>query len=112
MKMREVGVEELALMKPEAYVINTGRGKLIDEAALVEALRNGGIAGAGLDVFEKEPLPHDSPLWDMDNVIITAHYSGLTPHYSDRLWTIFTDNLRRYLHGETLHNLVDKELEY
>ena len=107
-----VGAEEIALLKQEAYIINTGRGKLIDEKALIDALENGGIAGAGLDVFEEEPLPRESPLWDMDNVIITAHYAGLTPHYSDRLWKIFADNLRRYLEGEPLHNLVDKDLEY
>lgn len=100
------------LMKPSAFIINIGRGATIDEAALIHALQNGQIAGAGLDVFETEPLPADSPLWQMDNVIITSHYSGNTPHYDQRAFEIFIDNLQRYITGAPLRNLVDKQLGY
>ena len=99
-------------MKSSAYVINIGRGGTIDEEALIQALQTGAIAGAGLDVFSNEPLPADSPLWEMDNVIITAHYSGTTPHYNDRALEIFIDNLDRYLKGQPLRNVVDKRLGY
>ncbi len=99
-------------MKDSAYIINIGRGAIIQEKALIRALQEGWIAGAGLDVFEEEPLPEDSPLWDMDNVIITPHYAGLTPYYTDRVIEIFTENLRRYQAGEPLINLVDKRLGY
>ncbi len=104
-----IGERELGAMKPGAFLVNVGRGKLIDEAALIRALREGWIAGAGLDVFETEPLPTDSPLWDMANVIITAHYAGGSPRYYERAMPIFLDNLRRYRAGEALRNLVDKQ---
>ena len=107
-----IGERELRAMKPSAFIFNIGRGGTIDEDALIRALRAGWIAGAGLDVFEKEPLPADSPLWQMENVIITAHYSGATPHYSERALAIFLDNLRRYRAGEPLRNVVDRQLGY
>ena len=107
-----IGERELRLMKPTALIVNIGRGGTIDEAALIRALAEGWIAGAGLDVFEKEPLPTDSPLWGMENVIITAHYAGATPHYNERALAIFLDNLRRYKAGEPLRNVVDKTLGY
>jgi phosphoglycerate dehydrogenase-like enzyme len=107
-----IGAPELAAMKPTAYLINIGRGATVDEAALVAALRAGRIAGAGLDVFAEEPLPATSPLWDMENVILTAHYSGNTPAYNERAMAIFLDNLRRFVAGEPLHNLVDKHAGY
>jgi len=107
-----IGEPELRLMKPTAYIVNIGRGGTIDETALVQALQTNKIAGAGLDVFETEPLPKDSPLWSMDNVIITAHYSGLTPHYNERAMEIFLDNLERYRAGKPLRNVVDKRLGY
>jgi len=107
-----IGERELRLMKSTAHIVNIGRGGTIDEAALIRALREGWIAGAGLDVFEKEPLPADSPLWGMENVIITAHYAGATPHYNERALAIFLDNLRRYKAGEPLRNVVDKRLGY
>jgi phosphoglycerate dehydrogenase-like enzyme len=107
-----IGERELRLMKPTAFIVNIGRGGTIDEAALIRALAEGWIAGAGLDVFEKEPLPTDSPLWRMANVIITAHYAGATPHYNERALAIFLDNLRRYTAGEPLRNVVDKTLGY
>ena len=107
-----IGERELRLMKSTAHIVNIGRGGTIDEAALIRALREGWIAGAGLDVFEKEPLPPDSPLWGMENVIITAHYAGATPNYHERAFAIFLDNLRRYRSGEPLRNVVDKRLGY
>jgi phosphoglycerate dehydrogenase-like enzyme len=107
-----IGERELRAMKPSAHIFNIGRGGTIDEAALIRALRAGWIAGAGLDVFEKEPLPADSPLWQMENVLITAHYAGATPHYNERAMTLFLDNLRRYRAGEPLRNVVDKQLGY
>ncbi|RLC82527.1 MAG: D-2-hydroxyacid dehydrogenase [Chloroflexi bacterium] len=107
-----IGERELRAMKPTAYLVNIGRGGTVQERALIRALQEGWIAGAGLDVFETEPLPEDSPLWDMDNVIITAHYAGATPHYNERAMAIFLDNLRRYRAGEPLRNVVDKRLGY
>jgi phosphoglycerate dehydrogenase-like enzyme len=107
-----IGAPELAAMKPSAYLVNIGRGATVDEAALVAALRAGRLAGAGLDVFGEEPLPDTSPLWDMENVIITAHYSGNTPAYDGRAMAIFLDNLRRFQAGEPLRNLVDKHAGY
>lgn len=97
----------LKMMKPSAYLVNIGRGELIDQVALIEALQKGWIAGAGLDVFEVEPLPSDSPLWKMDNVILSPHVAGFTPEYDRRAIHLFTTNLRRYLEGQTLVNLVD-----
>jgi phosphoglycerate dehydrogenase-like enzyme len=107
-----IGEPELRAMKPTAILVNIGRGGTIQEGALVQALQEGWIAGAGLDVFETEPLPEDSPLWAMDNVIITAHYAGSTPQYMERALEIFLDNLRRYRAGERLRNVVDKRLGY
>ena len=99
-------------MKTTAYIVNIGRGGVIDEPALVRALQEGRLAGAGLDVFASEPLPPDSPLWAMENVIITGHYAGATPIYDERALAIFLDNLRRYRAGEPLRNVVDKTLGY
>jgi len=107
-----IGERELRAMKPTAHLVNVGRGGTIQERALVRALREGWIAGAGLDVFEEEPLPDDSPLWEMDNVIITAHYAGITPRYHERAWPLFLDNLRRYQGGQPLRNVVDKRRGY
>lgn len=99
-------------LKPSCYLINVGRGGIIDENALVKALKKGWIAGAGLDVFEQEPLPESSPLWEMENVIMTPHVSGFTPAYHERVTDLFAENLRRYLASEPLLNLVDREAEY
>jgi len=107
-----IGEPELRAMKSTSYIVNIGRGATIQETVLVRALQEGWIAGAGLDVFETEPLPPDSPLWDMDNVIMTAHYAGLTPHYEERAMAIFVDNLKRYRNREPLRNVVDKKLAY
>lgn len=107
-----LGRREIELVKPGAYIVNIGRGATIDEQAMIDALRSGRLGGAGLDVFETEPLPEDSPLWDMENVIVTPHYSGLTPRYNERVFEIFSDNLQRYLSGQALRNVVDKQLQY
>lgn len=107
-----IGEQELRAIKPTAYLVNIGRGGIIDERALIQALDEGWIAGAGLDVFEEEPLPEDSPLWNADNVIITAHYAGITPVYDERAMAIFLDNLKRYRAGKPLRNVVDKRLGY
>ena len=107
-----IGEGELRLMKRDAYLVNVARGGVVDEAALIRALRAGWIAGAGLDVFEHEPLSPDSPLWEMTNVIITGHYAGVTPAYDDRAFEVFLDNLRRYRAGQPLRNVVDKRLGY
>ena len=85
------------------------RGQIVQEDVMIRALQEGWISGAGLDVFAQEPLPTDSPLWDMRNVMITAHYAGATPRYADRVTGIFTENLRRYQAGEPLMNVIDKE---
>ncbi len=99
-------------MKPSAYLVNVGRGKLVDEGALIEALRKGRIGGAGLDVFEVEPLSAGSPLWKMENVIISPHVLGFSVHYDRRAIDLFVDNLRRYLDGRPLLNLVNKAHGY
>ncbi|PZD94695.1 D-2-hydroxyacid dehydrogenase [Paenibacillus sambharensis] len=94
------------LMKPTSYFINVGRGATVKTEALVSVLQSGGIAGAGLDVFEEEPLPAGHPLWKLDNIILTPHNAGATEHYKERVVALFLDNLRRYLAGEQLRNLV------
>jgi phosphoglycerate dehydrogenase-like enzyme len=107
-------VDEKALraMPSHAVIINIGRGGTIDQDALVTSLQEGWIGGAGLDVFDPEPLPEDSPLWDMPNVLITSHYAGMSPVYDERALAIFTDNLARYVAGRPMRNVVDKELGY
>ncbi len=107
-----IGERELRAMKESAIIINIGRGRTIQEQVLIRALREGWIAGAGLDVFAVEPLPPDSPLWDMENVIVTPHHSGSTPRYNERAMDIFLDNLSRYLAGQPLRNVVDKRQGY
>ncbi|MDO8639762.1 MAG: D-2-hydroxyacid dehydrogenase [bacterium] len=99
-------------MKKTAYFINIGRGKIVKEKDLIEVLKKGKIAGAGLDVFEEEPLSSTSELWDLKNVIITPHYSGWTPFYMDRVIEIFSANLKAYLNGEKMPNLIDKKKGY
>ncbi|TYS61323.1 D-2-hydroxyacid dehydrogenase [Sutcliffiella horikoshii] len=108
------GLEEFKRMKKTAFLINIGRGEVIVEHELVQALQEGVIAGAGLDVFTKEPLEEKSPLWDMDHVIITPHTSGSTEHYTKRVMEdIFIPNLKQYLKNEKpLKNLVDYKKGY
>jgi phosphoglycerate dehydrogenase-like enzyme len=102
----------LRAMKPTAVLVNVARGPVVDEAALIHALRERWIAGAALDVFEQEPLPDDSPLWKMDNVVLSPHVAGFTSHYDDRATTLFAENLRRYLASEPLLNQVERGREY
>jgi phosphoglycerate dehydrogenase-like enzyme len=107
-----IGAAELHQMKRTAVLINVGRGALVDEEALVAALREGIIRGAALDVFEREPLPPDSPLWDLENVLVTPHFSAGGDRYAERAAELVCDNLRRYLAGEPLRNVVDLERGY
>jgi phosphoglycerate dehydrogenase-like enzyme len=99
-------------MKPAAFLVNVGRGDIVSESDLVRALKKGWIRGAGLDVFSTEPLPSDSPLWKMDNVIISPHVSGFTRAYDERAVDLFVENLRRYLRGEPLLNVVNRDEGY
>ena len=101
-----IGAAELALLPAGAHIVNIGRGQLIDEPALIEALQSGHVGGAALDVFVVEPLPTESPLWDMPNVIVTPHSAGGTPLAAARAAEIFADNLGRFLRGEPLLNEV------
>lgn len=109
---RFIGAPELSAIKPGAYVVNIGRGEVLDEAALIEALRSGHLGGAGLDVFEHEPLPSESPLWEMENVILTPHMSGANRGYMDKACELFAENLRRFTANRTLLNVVDPRLGY
>lgn len=111
---RMIRAEQLGQMKRTAYLVNVGRGAIVDLADLTEALRAGVIAGAGLDVFEVEPLPADHPLWDLPNVVLTPHAASLCPNdkvEARRLQTI-VDNVRRFAAGEPLRNVVDKQMWY
>jgi phosphoglycerate dehydrogenase-like enzyme len=107
-----IGQAELQAMKPSAYLVNIARGPIVDEAALIEALRQGWLAGAGLDVFEQEPLPPGSPLWELENVLISPHVAGFSPRYDERAAALFAQNLARYVAGEPLLNLVNRERGY
>ena len=107
-----INSERFAVMKPEACLINVGRGAQVDEAALLEALTTGMIAAAALDVFEREPLPADSPLWTVENLLITPHTAGLTEKLWQRHYELFSDNLRRYLTQQPLRFVVDKQKGY
>lgn len=109
---RMIGARELAALPSHAVLINVARGGVIDEPALVETLREQRIRGAVLDVFEREPLPEDSPLWDLENVWLTPHVSGDIEQYPDRVFGIFEDNLRRFLDGQPLRNVVNLQLGY
>jgi len=95
-----IGASELSAMKPTAYFINIGRGETVDEDALIHALENGVIAGAGLDVFCEEPLPEEHPLWTTKNLIILPHIGGRSDIYVDQALPVFEENLRRFLKGE------------
>ncbi|HTT74682.1 MAG TPA: D-2-hydroxyacid dehydrogenase [Candidatus Binataceae bacterium] len=107
-----IGAREFAVMRPNAYLVNIGRGGVIDQNAMIEALKAHRIAGAGLDVFEREPLEPESGLWDLENVILTPHMSGAYKDYNTGACTLFADNLKRYCAGQPLYNLVDRSLGY
>jgi phosphoglycerate dehydrogenase-like enzyme len=102
-----ISEQKLRIMKPNAFLVNIGRGVLIDQEALIKALQEGRIGGAGLDVTEPEPLSVDSPLWDLPNVIITPHASGTSPSNDQRRFNIFYQNLLRYMDSKPLENTVD-----
>lgn len=106
------GEREFQAMRDTAFLVNVARGEVVQEQALVHALRTGWIAGAALDVFEKEPLPVESPLWEMPNVIISGHVAGLFEGYDARVTDLFCDNLGRYLRNEPLVNVVDRARGY
>jgi phosphoglycerate dehydrogenase-like enzyme len=109
-----LGDRAFRAMKPSAIVINVGRGPVVDEGALIRALEERQIGGAALDVFETEPLAADSPLWDMENVLISPHCTDRTdkPDWLDLSMQCFIDNFRRYVNGEPLQNIVDKKAGY
>jgi phosphoglycerate dehydrogenase-like enzyme len=107
-----IGQAELALMRRHAFLVNIGRGSLIDPDALLAALQTHSIGGAALDVTEPEPLPASSPLWSLDNLMLTPHISGMSAYYDDRVVELFCANLQRYLAGEPLFNQVQRELGY
>ena len=106
------GEDQFKAMKRGTYLVNIGRGAILDEAALVRAVESGWIAGAGLDAFATEPLPPESPLWSLENVLITPHYAGNTPLYHEKGMRIFFDNLERCIKGLPLQNVVDKRAGY
>ena len=107
-----IGARELGMLPDGAVVINVARGAVMDEEALAAALGQGRLRGAGLDVFQREPLPETSPLWHLPNVLVTPHVSGASPRFWRRHTDLVTENLRRYLRGEPLRNTVDKQAGY
>ena len=107
-----IGTRELAVMKPGAVLINIGRGALVQEKPLLDALRDGPLGGAVLDVAPQEPLPPEHPLWDMDNVILFPHSASTSSRENERLTELFVDNLRRYLAGDELRNVFDPARQY
>ena len=109
---RIIDAAALAAMKPTAYLVNVSRGGLVDEGALVEALRDGRIAGAALDAFTVEPLPSESPLWSLRNVIVTPHRSPITDRVNDHLVGFWRENIRRFAGGEPLLGAVDRRAGY
>jgi phosphoglycerate dehydrogenase-like enzyme len=107
-----VSREVIGRMKKTAWIVNIARGAIVDEDALVDALRNGRLGGAGLDAFSTEPLPADHPLWTLENVIISPHSSNSSPHVRERTMALFVENLRRFKSGADLLNRVDLEAGY
>lgn len=107
-----INAARLKLMKSDAYLINVGRGPLVNEAALLQALKDRQIAGAALDVFNEEPLPPDSPFWSLDNILITPHTAAVTERLWERHYRLIAENMRRFLAGKPLLNEVDKTRGY
>ncbi|TCO67642.1 MULTISPECIES: D-2-hydroxyacid dehydrogenase [Caldanaerobacter] len=107
-----IGKNVFDKMKSDSFFINVGRGKVVNEVDLINALKNKTIKGAALDVFEEEPLKEGSPLWEMENVIITPHIAGITPHYMKRAMEILRENLIAYKEGRTMRNIVDLDKGY
>ena len=107
-----ISTEQFAVMKPGVFLVNVSRGPVVDTDALVEAARSGKLGGAVLDVFDEEPLPAESPLWDAPNVVITPHIAGISKRNMDALVDLFVVNITRYLKGQELFNLIDPENGY
>jgi D-2-hydroxyacid dehydrogenase (NADP+) len=107
-----INAARLSKMKPDAYLINVGRGPLVDEAAFLKALQERRIAGAALDVFNEEPLPADSPFWSLDNLLITPHTAAVTERLWERHYKLIVENMNRFLDGKRLLNEVDKRRGY
>jgi phosphoglycerate dehydrogenase-like enzyme len=107
-----IGKAELELLKPGAFLINIARGAVVDETALIESLHSGRLSGAALDVFEEEPLPQTSPLWDMENVMVSPHSASTSDRENERLTGLFCDNLRRFIDGQPLRNVLNPQLFY
>ena len=107
-----IGENQFAAMKESARLINMARGEILDETALIEALRDGQIAGAALDVFTEEPLGQDSSLWDMENVVVSPHMSGDFHEHGEVVAAAFFENLKRYRSGEPMLNMIDKKVGF
>jgi len=107
-----IGRDQLQRMRRSAVLVNVARGTVVDEIALIDALQQGRLRGAGLDVFATEPLPAESPLWRMPNVLITPHVSATTERYWEREGDLIIDNVERYVDGSELRNVVDKSAGY
>ena len=103
---------ELALLKKGSFLVNIARGSIVDETAMIDALKSGQLSGAALDVFQQEPLPTDSPFWDMPNVLICPHAASISDRENSRIIDVFCDNLRRYLDGKPLRNVLNTTLQY
>ena len=109
---RMLGPKQFDLMKDGVYLINVSRGAIVDTEALVAALRSGRVAGAGLDVTDPEPLPSDHPLWDMPNVVISPHVAGFSDRLGERQRELFRENVARFVTGQPLRHVVDKQKGY
>jgi phosphoglycerate dehydrogenase-like enzyme len=111
---RMIGEQQFRKMKRTAWFVNIARGPVVDQEAMIKALKEGWIAGAGLDVYDEEPLPADSPLWELDNVIMTPHIAGPSPHYMERFLEIFAVNLQAFISGKTdqMINVIDYARKY
>ena len=107
-----MGKGQFEAMKPTAYFVNVARGGVVQTPALVEALQAKRLAGTGLDVTDPEPLPGDSPLWKLANVVISPHVGGRSPEVLDRQWRLYRENVRRFVAGERLLCVVDKQRGY
>jgi len=107
-----IDAQAMSRMRNDAILVNVGRGGVVDEEALVEALAGGRLAGAVLDVFSTEPLPRESPLWALPNVLVSPHTAALSVHENERIVALFSENLRRYLVGDDLISRVDPTLFY
>ncbi len=107
-----IGMEQLSALKQHSYLVNVSRGAVIDEPALLSALLEGKLMGAGLDVFVNEPLPENHPFYEIPNMIISPHIAGFSAYYRERAFELFITNLNQYIKGDSLFNLFDPKLGY